>query len=103
MRKLTPERVAELSGVLPSLVVISDDHEGSGERVVDAERWAEIRREDFVAGKLNRPGMVGDGDLPQEKWSRRAEVRGREDPVVCLVGTRRNSVVRCSSWLGLHV
>jgi transposase len=41
--------VAELSGVVPSLVV--DGNEGGGWRVVGVEQWAELRRQHFVAGK----------------------------------------------------
>ncbi len=34
------------------------------------------------------------GDLPREGWSVDVEVRGEEDPVACLAGTRRKFVVR---------
>ncbi len=33
-------------------------------------------------------------DLSGEKWSSFSEVRGREDPALCLASTRRKSVVR---------
>jgi hypothetical protein len=43
---------------------------------------------------MNRPGCDGGLDLPWGKWSSDSEVRGREDPALCLAGTRPNSVVR---------